>query len=182
MKHHPFRSRGLLVTVVAALVVATAGTAWALHGPAASLLGASSETDCDNTNHETPDDVAKKITGMTPDTQRALATVQEAARRDGITLTVNSGYRSAAYQQRVYDCWVRQLGSPTAARQRALPPQDSAHVAGYAMDVAPQKAAKWLEKTGGGYGFCRRYGNEAWHFEFQKSYRTDGCPQLLPQP
>jgi D-alanyl-D-alanine carboxypeptidase len=95
---------------------------------------------------------------------------------------VNSGYRSAEYRQRVYDCWVKELGSPEEARECALPPQESAHVLGYAMDVAPQGTATWLAKSGGAYGFCRRYANEPWHFEFQKSYRTKGCPQLLAYP
>ena len=143
----------------------------------------SNETDCENTSHETPQDAAQKFNGMTRGTQQAFLAAQAAAKEAGITpFVLNSGYRSAAYQQRIFDCWVAQLGSAQAARQYALPPNQSAHVAGYAMDIAPQSAASWLESTAGKYGLCRRYVDEPWHFEYQSYYRTKGCPALLPQP
>ena len=180
--HRRAWSRRVVVTVVAVAAVATATTAWALHGPASALLGTSSETTCDDTSHETPADAASRISGLTAGTRAALARAQHDAGRAGVTLTVNSGYRSAAYQKRIYDCWVAELGSPQAARQRALPPGESAHVAGYALDIAPQQAADWLEKSAGAYGLCRRYENEAWHFEYQASYAKRGCPALLAHP
>ena len=115
--------------------------------------------------------------------QQAFTAAQKAAKAAGIKqFTLNSGYRSAAYQQRVYDCYVRELGSPQAARLYALPPNESAHVKGYAMDIAPPAAASWLERNGRTFGLCRRYADEAWHFEYQASYQTDGCPKLLPHP
>ena len=93
-----------------------------------------------------------------------------------MTFILNSGYRSAAYQQRIFDCWVKQLGSAQAARQYALPANQSAHVAGYAMDIAPQSAAAWLESTTGKYGLCRRYEDEPWHFEYQAVLQDEGMP------
>ena len=138
--------------------------------------------DCENTTHDTPGDEAKKFSGMTRGTQQAFLAAQKAAQAAGQSFILNSGYRSAAYQQRIFDCWVNQLGSEQAARQYALPPDQSAHVQGYAMDIAPPSAAAWLESTKGQFGLCRRYEDETWHFEYQARYKTQGCPALLPHP
>ena len=140
------------------------------------------ETDCENTTHATPADEAMKFTGMTKPTQKAFLAAQAAAKQAGIPFILNSGYRSPAYQQRIFDCWVKALGSAQAARQYALPPSQSAHVAGYAMDIAPPQGAAWLESTNGKFGLCRRYVDETWHFEYQPYYKTQGCPALLPHP
>ena len=123
-----------------------------------------------------------KFSGMSKGTQRAFLAAQTDAKAAQLTFTLNSGFRSAAYQQRIFDCWTKQLGSPQAARLYALPANESAHVAGYAMDIAPPSAASWLEASAGKYGLCRRYVNEPWHFEYQSSYKTKGCPALLPKP
>ncbi|ACU71211.1 peptidase M15B and M15C DD-carboxypeptidase VanY/endolysin [Catenulispora acidiphila DSM 44928] len=138
--------------------------------------------DCENATHDTPADIAKNFSGMTRSAQTAFLAAQKDAKTAGLTFLLNSGYRSATYQQRVFDCWVAQLGSPQAARQYALPPNESAHVQGYAMDIAPPSAASWLEATKGKYGLCRRYADETWHFEYQSRYKTQGCPSLLPHP
>jgi zinc D-Ala-D-Ala carboxypeptidase len=138
--------------------------------------------DCETTTHDTAADEAKKFSGMTHGTQDAFLSAQKAAQAKGLTFLLNSGYRSAAYQQRIFDCWVKQLGSAQAARQYALPPDESAHVQGYAMDIAPPSAAAWLESTKGQYGLCRRYADETWHFEYQARYKTGGCPALVPHP
>ena len=139
--------------------------------------------DCENTSHSTQQDDATKFSGMNRGAQHAFLAAQSAAKADGVSsFVLNSGYRSAAYQQRIFDCWVKELGSPQAARKYALPPNESAHVQGYAMDIAPPAAATWLENTKGEFGLCRRYADETWHFEYQSSYKTKGCPALLPHP
>jgi LAS superfamily LD-carboxypeptidase LdcB len=139
--------------------------------------------DCENTSHSTPQDEAAKFSGMNSGAQHAFLAAQSAAKADGVSsFLLNSGYRSAAYQKRIFECWVEQLGSPQAARKYALPPNESAHVFGYAMDIAPPAAASWLENTKGQFGLCRRYADETWHFEYQASYKTKGCPALLPHP
>ncbi|MFD0636988.1 D-alanyl-D-alanine carboxypeptidase family protein [Catenulispora yoronensis] len=119
---------------------------------------------------------------MTKSTRAAFTAAQNAAKAQGLSFVLNSGYRSAAYQERIFECWVHELGSPQAARKFALPPNESAHVMGYAMDIAPPSAASWLEGTKGEFGLCRRYADETWHFEYQASYKTKGCPALLPHP
>jgi LAS superfamily LD-carboxypeptidase LdcB len=138
--------------------------------------------DCETTTHDTPADEAMKFSGMTRSTQSAFLAAQKAAQAAGQAFVLNSGYRSAAYQQRIFDCWVKQLGSAQAARKYALPPDQSAHVQGYAMDIAPPSAAAWLQATNGQFGLCRRYEDETWHFEYQSYYKTKGCPALLAHP
>jgi len=123
-----------------------------------------------------------KFSGMSKGTQRAFLAAQAAAKTENLPFVLNSGYRSAAYQERIFECWVKELGSTQAARKYALPPNESAHVMGYAMDIAPPSAAAWLESTKGQFGLCRRYADETWHFEYQLSYKTKGCPALLPHP
>ncbi|GAA1982836.1 D-alanyl-D-alanine carboxypeptidase family protein [Catenulispora subtropica] len=173
------RIRAVALTTAAA-VAATGAAAWALHDRATGpVLG---QTSCDQIDHGTAADAARAVSGLTAPTRAALTEAQQAGRHAGVALTVNSGYRSAAYQQRVYDCWVAQTGSAEAARRHALPPAESAHVAGTAVDVAPPSAAAWLEHSAGKYGLCRRYENEPWHFEYQGSYSAHGCPALLDHP
>ncbi|MFL6112510.1 MAG: D-alanyl-D-alanine carboxypeptidase family protein [Catenulispora sp.] len=140
------------------------------------------EEDCENTSHSTPQDEAMKFSGMTKGTQHAFLAAQTAAKAAGLPFVLNSGYRSAAYQQRIFQCWVTALGSTQAARKYALPPSESAHVMGYAMDIAPPPSAAWLESTKGEFGLCRRYADEPWHFEYQAAYKTRGCPALLAHP
>lgn len=139
--------------------------------------------DCENTSHSTPQDEAMKFSGMSKGAQHAFLAAQAAAKADGVSsFSLNSGYRSASYQERIFECWVKELGSAQAARKYALPPSESAHVMGYAMDIAPPAAASWLEASKGEFGLCRRYADETWHFEYQASYKLKGCPALLPHP
>ena len=37
-------------------------------------------------------------------------------------------------------------------------------------------AAAWLSQRGAGYGLCRTYRNEPWHFELRPDAFDDGCP------
>ena len=119
--------------------------------------------------------------GLRPDVAAAWAAATKTARAAGIVVCLNDGKRSRAQQQATFDNYVRQFGA-AMARQYVLPPAKSAHVLGFAVDVQPYAAYTWLERTGGALGFCRRYDNEAWHFEFDEAYRSSGCPARLPRP
>jgi D-alanyl-D-alanine carboxypeptidase len=119
--------------------------------------------------------------GLRPDVAAAWAAATKTARAAGIVVCLNDGKRSRAQQQATFDNYVRQFGA-AMARQYVLPPAKSAHVLGFAVDVQPYAAYIWLERTGGALGFCRRYDNEAWHFEFEEAYRSSGCPARLPRP
>jgi D-alanyl-D-alanine carboxypeptidase len=115
-----------------------------------------------------------------PALSRSLGKAQIAARAAGLDLQVTSGFRSAATQQRLYDLAIAKYGSPVRARRWVLPPAESAHVKGMAVDVGPPAAAAWLEKHGVRYGLCRRYVNEGWHFERLAPAIGQPCPPMEP--
>ncbi len=96
-----------------------------------------------------------------------------AAKKDGITLTPFSGYRSYARQLRNYNNLTNQymsqynLSKEDAAAKAAtviLPPGTSEHNLGLAMDIcntnssfSSQKEYKWLMEHAHEYGFILRY-------------------------
>jgi D-alanyl-D-alanine carboxypeptidase len=101
--------------------------------------------------------------------------------RHGQLIGLTSGHRDAAEQHRLFTAEVNRTGSSSAARRRVLPPGESAHVAGIALDVRPVDGARWLERHGHRYHLYRRYDNEWWHFEYRPEY--DGQPPpRLPHP
>ncbi len=115
-----------------------------------------------------------------------------AAKKDGITLTPYSGYRSYERQKNNYINLTKQymsqykLGEEEAARKAAtviLPPGTSEHNLGLAMDIcntrddfANTKEYKWLTENAHKYGFILRYTAEKqeftgivpepWHWRF----------------
>ena len=115
-----------------------------------------------------------------PALSRALGKAQTAARTAGLDLQITSGFRGAATQQRLYDQAIAKYGSPERARHWVLPPAESAHVKGLAVDVGPPAAAAWLERNGVRFGLCRRYVNEGWHFEGLAPAIGQPCPAMEP--
>ena len=99
------------------------------------------------------------------------------ARADGLTPEIRSAWRSAEWQQILFDRAVTKYGSRAEASKWVLSPVRSAHVKGYAIDVHPQAAATWLQAHGPAYGICRTYDNEWWHFEY---LATSTCPPRQP--
>ena len=116
------------------------------------------------------------VTGLSPSLRRAVHSATVAAAADGVTLVVTSGFRPADHQQRLFDEAVAKYGSVAEARAWVLPPTESEHVQGRAVDVGPPSAAAWLEAHGVGYGLCRRYDNEPWHFERLAGALGSICP------
>lgn len=82
-----------------------------------------------------------------------------------MTTWITSGKRSWSEQERLWEQGIAQYGSPAAARRWVLPPSESTHVTGKAIDVGPATGANWLRANGSRYGLCRAYANEWWHFE-----------------
>ena len=115
-----------------------------------------------------------------PSLSRAINKAQIAARAAGLDLQVTSGFRSATTQQRLYDQAIAKYGSPQTARHWVLPPAESAHVSGLAVDVGPPEAAAWLDTHGVHFGLCRRYVNESWHFERLAPAIGQQCPAMEP--
>ena len=120
------------------------------------------------------------VTGIEPSLSRALSAARIGALREGLHINITSGFRSATEQQRLYDEAIAKYGSPQKARHWGLPPAESDHVKGLAIDVGPPAAAAWLEKHGVLYGLCRRYVNEWWHFERLAPAVGQRCPAMEP--
>lgn len=118
------------------------------------------------------------VAKLDPALRDALHQAEGDARADGITLRVNGGWRSAAYQRTLLRRAVKTYGSIEVARQYVLPPAQSKHVTGEAVDVVPSAADSWLSRHGSEYGLCQIYANEPWHFELATE-PGGACPALI---
>ncbi|WP_408898602.1 M15 family metallopeptidase [Nocardioides sp. R1-1] len=119
------------------------------------------------------------ITRLAPALLEALRRASTDASGDGVAIEVNSGWRSAKYQARLLSEAVREHGSEAEAARWVSTPEESPHVEGAAVDVGGP-GARWLAEHGAGYGLCRIYDNEPWHFELRPDAVTDGCPARYP--
>ncbi len=110
-----------------------------------------------------------------------LAAVQRAstdAARDGVDLTIASGWRSVRYQQSLLDAAIAHYGSEAEARRWVNTPEKSTHVIGKAVDIGPTAADLWLRQYGNQYGLCQIYANEMWHYELATE-PGDICPRPI---
>ncbi|MFJ8961692.1 D-alanyl-D-alanine carboxypeptidase family protein [Lentzea sp. NPDC102401] len=119
--------------------------------------------------------------GLRPEVLKAWLALRAKASEQGVKLCLNDGKRSRQQQQAEFDEAVKKFGTEELASKYVLnPPDRSMHVIGFAVDVQPIESAKWVEKNGNSLGWCRRYENEQWHFEYNAGYPTGGCPALIP--
>ena len=112
----------------------------------------------------------------------ALQEMAEAAATEGITFTVGSAYRSAAYQAQVYEREVQMYGKEAADRESAQPGK-SQHQLGMVVDFSPiddafakTPAFQWLKKNAGRFGWALSYPDgyeditgyrwESWHYRY----------------
>jgi Transglycosylase SLT domain/D-alanyl-D-alanine carboxypeptidase len=98
--------------------------------------------------------------GMRPDVASAFDRMAAAARRGGISLVINSAYRSDAEQARLFE----QHPDP---RWVAAPGQ-SLHRCATELDLGPSSAYGWLAANAPRFGFRKRYSWEAWHFGYAR--------------
>ncbi|WP_246843109.1 D-alanyl-D-alanine carboxypeptidase family protein [Allokutzneria sp. NRRL B-24872] len=125
----------------------------------------------------------KDTKGMTSSAAQAWTKAKEEATSKGVALCAHEAKRSVAQQKAEFEEALERYGGDRALTERyVLPPAKSLHVSGLAVDVQPRASAAWLERTAGALGWCRRYANEPWHFEYDKDYASSGCPALKPHP
>ncbi|MEU0877067.1 D-alanyl-D-alanine carboxypeptidase family protein [Lentzea sp. NPDC005914] len=118
-------------------------------------------------------------TGLRPEVLQAWKSLRAKASERGVQLCLNDGKRSRQQQQKEFDEAVQKFGTKELASRYVLnPPDRSMHVIGFAVDIQPIESAQWVEKNGSTLGWCRRYENEQWHFEYNARYPTGGCPPL----
>ncbi|SPT37649.1 D-alanyl-D-alanine carboxypeptidase [Achromobacter denitrificans] len=95
-----------------------------------------------------------------------LAMVDKAA-SSGVTITINSGFRSYPEQKMLWDGFNKHLpGFNLAAK-----PGRSNHQSGKAIDIAVAGADgnevyEWLKANAAGFGFVRTVMSEQWHWEY----------------
>jgi hypothetical protein len=115
------------------------------------------------------------FSGLDPELADRFAAAQRAAAADGVELRLVSGARTAEEQQVLVVQAIEKYGVPEAYRW-VLPPEDSAHVQGLAIDVGPTEGTYWLVEHGLEHGLCQTYANEVWHFELLPD-GADTCPE-----
>jgi zinc D-Ala-D-Ala carboxypeptidase len=128
------------------------------------------------------DDDYAGVANLDPDLVRAIRNAATDAADDGIEFTVNSGWRSPEYQERLLQDAVATYGSIREAARWVATAKRSAHVSGDAIDIGPFDASAWLSKHGAEYGLCLIYRNEPWHFELRPKAIIRGCPSTFRDP
>ncbi len=120
--------------------------------------------------------------GVVPEAKTALDKMFAAAKKDGYTLKIKSGFRSYATQKTLYNRYVKSDGKAAADRYSARPGY-SEHQTGLAFDINKAdssfdntKEAKWLAANAYKYGFILRYPKgkesvtgyiyESWHYRY----------------
>lgn len=120
--------------------------------------------------------------GLTNEVSTAFQKMKNAATKDGITLSIISGYRSYSRQDTIYHNYVQRDGKSEADTYSARPGH-SEHQSGLAFDLnslessfANTKEGKWLNEHAYQYGFILRYPKgktnetgyvyEPWHFRY----------------
>lgn len=138
-------------------------------------------------------DLRGRTVRLVPAAAVALKQMRAAAAKDGVTLQIVSGYRSAAYQAGLLRSKLNRGMSVTTALSINTPPGYSQHQSGCAVDLAtPHSIAAdqsfartpayaWLKRNGGEYGFHLSYprGNsngiefEPWHWDYVAPVRAN---------
>src|SRR5262245_41217443 len=122
-----------------------------------------------------------RVPGVAKLSPALLDALRDASNDAGVEFVVDSGWRSRVYQEHLLQEAVAKYGSQAEAARWVATPNTSAHVSGDAVDLA-SAAASWLSEHGSGYGLCRIYGNEPWHFELRPEAITNGCPPMYADP
>jgi zinc D-Ala-D-Ala carboxypeptidase len=122
------------------------------------------------------------IANLDPDLLGALRQAATDAAADGVEILVDSGWRSAEYQERLLHEALSRYGSEEEAARWVATPTTSAHVSGDAVDLGPSDATAWLSEHGADYGLCQIYSNEPWHHELRPEAIDQGCPPVYADP
>jgi D-alanyl-D-alanine carboxypeptidase len=118
---------------------------------------------------------------VTAATRDAFVKMAAAAFRDGVELAVDSGYRSVAYQRRIYQRKMAEGEDFYEIARGVAPPGYSEHMLGTTLDLAPSKwtfngtpAERWLLQNAAEFFFVQSYPRksergftwEPWHWKY----------------
>jgi hypothetical protein len=127
------------------------------------------------------DDEVPGVAKLNPTLLRALRRAATDAGRGSVDFIVNSGWRSAAYEDQLRREAIAKYGSEAQAARWVATGTTSPHVSGDAVDLG-SAAAAWLSEHGARYGLCQIYRNEPWHYELRRSAIVHGCPGMYADP
>ncbi|WP_406638373.1 M15 family metallopeptidase [Amycolatopsis sp. WGS_07] len=105
------------------------------------------------------------VGNLDPALRKALQEAATDAHQYKVDIRIASGWRTKEYQRKLLEGGIEKYGSLEKARKYVNTPEESTHVSGKAVDVAPTRADDWLIRHGAKYGLCQVYANEMWHFE-----------------
>jgi hypothetical protein len=128
------------------------------------------------------DEEVPGVANLDPALVRALRRAATDAAADGVEVVVNSGWRSAAYEDQLRREAIAKYGSEAEAARWVATGTTSPHVSGDAVDVGPANAAAWVSAHGAAYGLCQIYGNEPWHYELRPEAIAHGCRSMYSDP
>ena len=128
------------------------------------------------------DDAVPGVANLEPALLGALRRAAADAGASGVAFYVDSGWRSAAYQEQLLQEAVSKYGSEAEAARWVATPSTSAHVSGDAADIGRSDATTWLSEHGAAYGLCQIYSNERWHYELRPEALDHGCPAMYADP
>lgn len=177
----------VIAAVLGHLVPSTSSTsaspAASLHTARGAPRGAPGEADGAVPDGTTVfDDSLPAVANLDPDLLTALRRAARAAAADGVEFTVNSGWRSPAYQNRLLRQAVAEYGSKAEAARWVATAETSPHVSGDAVDLGRSQARAWLSRHGARHGLCQIYENEPWHYELRSEAIDHGCPRMYADP
>lgn len=120
-------------------------------------------------------------------TANAYHLMQAEAARDGVRLTIVSGFRSQSEQEYLYSCYVNCSCNNC---NLAAYPGYSNHQSGSALDLNTDESGvyRWLARNAARFGFYETVPGEDWHWEYYGPApgvgpcRGDGQPVLPPGP
>ena len=128
------------------------------------------------------DDKFPAVANLDPDLLEALRAAATDAADDGVEFYVNSGWRSAAYQNQLLREAISKYGSEEEAARWVATPETSPHVSADAVDIGHSDATAWLSKHGAEHGLCQIYRNEPWHYELRPQTPAHRCPGMYADP
>jgi len=154
----PVRAKAVVIATVAVGEGKGRTSAWAVAEAAAPSSPAAGQPATASGGGYSGPLVYRQGEGMRPDVAAAFDRMASAAAGAGISLVVNSGFRSDAEQATLFAAhpdprWV-------------APPGHSLHRCATELDLGPSSAYGWLAANASRFGFVQRYSWEAWHYGF----------------
>jgi hypothetical protein len=154
----PVRAKAVVLATVAVGEGVASTRAWAIAEAGASSSPAGGQPVTASGGGYGGPLVYRQGEGMRPDVAAAFDRMAAAAAGAGISLVVNSGFRSDAEQAALFAAhpdprWV-------------APPGHSLHRCATELDLGPSSAYGWLAANASRFRFVQRYSWEAWHYGF----------------